>query len=122
MVSKSEVAPKGLTFNVNDFIISDKYATILTVVSYPRYIAPGYLANLTSGIAGVKVVIKHIPMAFEIVTKMLNKELLDLNERYQKESDPTFREKIRQEYESLEGFIQVITTNQYLRKFNLNLY
>lgn len=112
MVSKSEVAPKGLTFNVNDFIISDKYATILTVVSYPRYIAPGYLANLTSGIAGVKVVIKHIPMAFEIVTKMLNKELLDLNERYQKESDPTFREKIRQEYESLEGFIQVITTNQ----------
>ena len=112
MINKSSVAPKGITFNVSDFTISDKYATILTVISYPRYISPGYLSNLSSGVAGVKVVIKHIPMAFEVVTKMLNKELLDLNERYQKESDPTFREKIRQEYESLENFIKVITTNQ----------
>ena len=112
MAIKSELAPKGLTFNSNDFIISDKYATILTAISYPKYIAPGYLSNLTSGMAGVKIVIKHIPVAFEVVSKMLNKELLDLNDRYQKETDPTYQEKIRQDYESLESFIKVITTNQ----------
>ena len=112
MAIKSEVAPKGITFNSSDFIISDKYATVLTAISYPKYISTGYLANLTSGMSGVKVVIKHIPVAFEVVTKMLNKELLDLNEKYQHEQDPTYQERIRQDYESLENFIKVITTNQ----------
>ena len=96
---KKELAPKGMTFNSSDFIISDKYATILTVLSYPKYITHGYLSSLTSGMAGVKIVIKHIPVAFEVVSKMLNKQLLDLNERYQKESDPTYQERIRQDYE-----------------------
>lgn len=109
---KKDLAPKGMTFNSSDFIISDKYATILTVLSYPKYITHGYLSSLTSGMAGVKIVIKHIPVAFEVVSKMLNKQLLDLNERYQKESDPTYQERIRQDYESLENFIKVITTNQ----------
>ena len=45
---KSQIAPKGLEFKPGHFIISDKYATILTVVSYPKVIAPGYLSNLTS--------------------------------------------------------------------------
>ena len=35
MSIKSELAPKGLTFNTSDFYISDKYSTILTAVSYP---------------------------------------------------------------------------------------
>ena len=72
MSIKSEIAPKGLTFNMNDFFISDKYATILTVVSYPKIIGPGYLSNLTTGIPGVKMVIKHIPVSFDVVAKMLN--------------------------------------------------
>ena len=42
MSLRKEIAPKGMTFNVNDFFISDKYATILTVVSYPAIIDPGY--------------------------------------------------------------------------------
>ena len=112
MLSKSQIAPKGITFNVNDFVISDKYATILTAISYPKYITNGYLANLSSSIPGIKIIIKHIPVAFEVVTKMLNKELLDLNDKYQKESDPTYQERIRQDYDSLENFIKVITTNQ----------
>ena len=33
---KSEIAPKGLNFNINDFVISDKYATILTIISFPK--------------------------------------------------------------------------------------
>ena len=48
MSIRKEIAPKGMTFNANDFFISDKYATILTVVSYPVSIYPGYLANLES--------------------------------------------------------------------------
>ena len=112
MTIKKELAPKGMTFNKSDFIISDKFATILTVLSYPKYITPGYLSSLTSGMAGVKIVIKHIPVAFEVVSKMLNKQLIDLYDRYQKESDATYQERIRQDYESLESFIKVITTNQ----------
>ena len=112
MSIKSEIAPKGLTFNMNDFFISDKYATILTVVSYPKIIGPGYLSNLTTGIPGVKMVIKHIPLSFDVVSKMLNKQLLDLKEKYQHESDQTYQERLRQDYESLESFIRVITTNQ----------
>lgn len=112
MTIKKELAPKGITFNTSDFIISDKFATILTVLSYPKYITPGYLSSLTSGMAGVKIVIKHIPVAFEVVSKMLNKQLIDLYDRYQKESDATYQERIRQDYESLESFIKVITTNQ----------
>ena len=33
MALRKEIAPKGMTFNANDFFISDKFATILTVVS-----------------------------------------------------------------------------------------
>ena len=109
---KTELAPKGLTFNTSDFIVSDKFATILTVLSYPKYITAGYLSSLTSGMAGVKIVIKHIPVAFEVVSKMLNKQLVYLYDKYQKEPDVTYQERIRQDYESLESFIKVITTNQ----------
>ena len=112
MLLKKEIAPKGMTFNTSDFIISDKFATILTVLSYPKYITPGYLSSLTSGQSGVKIVIKHIPVAFEVVSKMLNKQLADLYDKYQKEADATYQERLRQDYESLENFIKVITTNQ----------
>ncbi len=112
MSIKSEVAPKGITFNMNDFFISDKYATILTVVSYPKVIVPGYLSSLTTGIPGVKMVIKHIPVSFDVLSKMLNKQLIDLKDKYQRESDQTLQERLRQDYESLESFIRVITTNQ----------
>lgn len=112
MSLKKEIAPKGMTFNPSDFFISDKYATILSVVSYPKYISHGYLANLTTGVSGVKIVAKHIPVSFDVVAKMLNKQLADLKEKYQHESDQTMQERIRQDYESLENFIKVITTNQ----------
>ena len=81
---KSQIAPKGLQFNPADFFISDKYATILTVISYPGFIAPGYLANLTN-VSGIKVVIKHIPLPFSVLSKMLNKEIGDLKSKYQTE-------------------------------------
>jgi len=108
---KSQIAPKGLNFNASDFFISDKYATILTVVSFPKWIDTGYLAQLTS-MSGVKVVIKHIPVPFATLSKMLNKQLADLKERYQNEKDRTIQERIRQDYESLETFIQQITSNE----------
>ena len=94
---KSEIAPKGMKFNINDFYISDKYATILTVISYPKTIYPGFLSNITN-LPGIKVVVKHIPIPFSSMTKMLNKELVDLKDRYQKERDRTLQERIRQDY------------------------
>ena len=108
---KKELAPKGLEFHPADFVISDKWCTILTVVSYPRWISPGFLSDLsTSG--GVKVVIKHIPLPFSVMSKMLNKQLAELKANYEKENDKTAQEQLRQDYDSLNDFIQMITTNQ----------
>ena len=108
---KNQIAPKGLEYKPASFVISDKYATILTVISYPKYIYPGFLSSLTS-MSGIKVVIKHIPLPFSVITKMINKEIADLKERYQHEYDHTLQERIRLDYESLEGFISQLAASQ----------
>lgn len=110
---RSELAPKGLEFDKSGtfFVISDKYATILTVISYPRFIGPGYLANITN-LSGVKMVIKHLPLHSDVIRKMLNKEIADLRARYESERDRTIQEKIRQDVDSLDYFIQQFTASQ----------
>lgn len=113
MNMKSQLAPKGLEFDKGGayFTISDKYSTILTVVSYPRFIGPGYLANITN-MAGVKMVIKHIPLSSDVIRKMLNKEIADIKSRYESERDNTMLEKYRQDMDSLDYFIQQFTASQ----------
>ena len=108
---RSQIAPKGLEFRSGDFIISDKYATILTVISFPKMIGVGYLSDLTS-MSGVKIVIKHIPLPLSVLQKMINKEIADLKTRYQQEYDKTIQERIRQDYESLEYFIEDLVRTQ----------
>ena len=108
---KSEIAPKGLEFKSNEFIIGNRYCTIFTIITYPKSIGEGYLANL-SQLSGVKICIKHIPIAFSVLSKMLNKEIADLKTRYQNERDRTMQEKIRQDYESIEGFVQMLVATQ----------
>jgi len=108
---KKQIAPKGLEFKPSEIIISDKFCTILTVVGYPKFIGPGFLANITS-MSGIKLSIKHIPMPFSIVQKMINKEIVELKNRYQEERDVTIQEKIRLDYESLEIFIQQLAATQ----------
>lgn len=117
---KSEIAPKGLQFKPMEFVISGKNATILTVISYPKFINPGFLANLTN-ISGVKVVAKHIPIEFSTLQSMLNKEIADLKMRYQTEHDQTIQERIRQDYESLENFITMLASTQ-ARIFDFQLH
>lgn len=108
---KSQLAPKGLSFSPSEFFISDKYATILTVVSYPKYISPGYLSTLTN-MPGIKVVIKHIPVPFSTMSKMLNRQVADLRQKYNQEKDQTARERIRQDAESLEYFTSMLAGSQ----------
>lgn len=109
---KSEIAPKGMYFNSpTSFMMGDKYYTIYTVVSYPRAIYPGFLAGL-SQMNGVRVAIKHIPVPFDDLRKMLNKEINDLKARYQSEKDVTIQERIRQDYESLEQFVSMLASTQ----------
>ena len=107
----SQIAPKGLEFKSGEMVISDKYCTIMTVIGYPRAINRGYLSNL-SQIGGVKIIIKHIPIQFSTLAKMLNKELADLKMKYANENDKTVQEKIRQDYETLESFITMLTATQ----------
>ena len=97
---KSQLAPKGLSFSASDFFISDKYATILTVVSYP------------TNMPGIKVVVKHIPVPFSTMSKMLNRQVADLREKYNQERDQTARERIRQDAESLEYFTSMLAGSQ----------
>src|SRR5574344_2954656 len=108
---KSQLAPKNLEFKPSEMIISDKYSTVLTIVSYPKVIGEGYLANLTQ-LSGIKICIKHIPIAFSVLSKMLNKEIADMKARYQNEHDRTIQEQIRQDYESIESFIEMLTATQ----------
>ncbi len=108
---RGQLAPKGLHFSPSEFFISDKYATILTVVSFPKYITPGYLASLTN-MAGIKIVIKHIPVPYQDMVKMLNKEIADLKEKYSNERDQTLRERYRQDAESLEYFTSMVAGSQ----------
>ena len=109
---KSQLAPKNLSFDdPSKIIISDKHCCILTIISYPKMISEGYLANLTQ-LGGIKIVIKHIPIAFGVLSKMLNKEIADMKSRYQNEHDVTMQEQIRQDYESIENFVQMLTATQ----------
>lgn len=118
---KSQIAPKGLEFKSNAFNVSDKCCTILTVVSFPKYIQPGYLASLTS-ISGIKVVIKHIPLPFTVLRKMINKEIADLKQRYQETNDRTMQERISQDYESLEQFVtQLAASQQKIYDFQMHI-
>lgn len=117
---RSQLAPKGLQFSPSEFFISDKYATILTVVSYPKYITPGYLSSLTN-MAGIKIVIKHIPVPYQDMVKMLNKEIADLKEKYRNEKDQTLRERIRQDAESLEYFTSMVAGSQ-ARNFDFQMH
>ena len=108
---RTQIAPKGLEFKPSSFVASDKYSTILTAISYPKVITPGFLSNITS-IPGVKMVIKHIPLPFDVINRMINKEIADLKVRYQEENDVTMQERIRQDYESLEEFIKQLAASQ----------
>ena len=121
MSIKNEIAPKGIDFKPTEFVISGKYSTIFTIVSFPKNIYPGYLSDITN-ISGVKVVIKHIPIPFDMLQKMINKEVADLKNRYQNEKDQTMQEKYRQDYESLEQFVQMLaSTDARIFDFQMHL-
>ena len=111
MKIKSEIAPKGMEFKPTEFVLGGKYSTIMTIIAFPRNITPGFLSDITN-IQGVKIAIKHIPIQFSVLQKMLNKEIADLKTRYQSEKDQTMQERIRQDYESLEQFIQMLAATQ----------
>ena len=119
-IFKSEVAPKGMEFKATEFRLGTKYSTIWTIIGYPKTIPAGYLADLIN-IPGVKIAIKHIPIPFEVLRKMLNKEIADLKQRAQTERDQTTQERIRQDYESQEQFIQMLAATQ-ARIFDFQLH
>ena len=108
---RTQLAPKGLQFYPSEFFISDKYATILSVISYPKYISPGYLSTLTS-MSGIKIVVKHIPVPFSTMSKMINRQVADLREKYRQEHDQIAKERIRQDAESLEYFVSMLASSQ----------
>ena len=120
MKLKSEIAPKGIDFKPTEFLIGNKYSTIMTVVSFPKIIGIGFLSDITS-INGVKAVIKHIPIQFSVMQKMINKEIADLKLRYQNERDNTLQERYRLDIESMQQFVQMLASTQS-RNFDFQLH
>ncbi len=110
MKLKSEIAPKGIDFKPTQFRFGDKYCTCFTIISYPKTIAAGYLSILTNN-PGLKISIKHLPIDFSLMRKMIDKEIADLKDRFQKENDNTLKERIRQDYESLDSFVQELAAS-----------
>ena len=118
---KSEIAPKGLNFKIKEFDIGGKYATILTVLEFPKAIGTGFLSNLSS-IPGVKVVVKHTPIEFTTMQKTINKEIAELKQEYQKENDLTLKERLRMDFESMEQFVQMLAaTGSKIFDFQLHV-
>lgn len=111
MSLRNELAPKGAEFSPTGFVMSDKHCTILTVVSYPRLIGEGYLSSLTS-MPGIKIVIRHLPVPFSSLQKMINKQTAELRQKYQEEKDATRKESYRQDEESLDYFVSQLAANQ----------
>ena len=120
MSLKSEIAPKGIEFKPTEFMINDKYSTIMSIISYPKNIGVGYLSDITS-ISGVKAVAKHIPIQFASMQKMINKEIADLRVKYQNERDNTLQERYRLDIESLQQFVQMLASTQS-RIFDFQLH
>ncbi len=121
MSLKNEIAPKGMEFKPTEFLISGKYSTIISIVGFPKNIYVGYLSDITS-ISGVKLVVKHIPIQFNILQKMINKEVADLKTRFQAEKDQTMQERIRQDYESLDQFVSMLAaTDAKIFDFQMHL-
>ena len=117
---KTEIAPKGMFFKPTEFIMGGKYNTIFTIVSYPRSIYPGYLSSIKS-IEGVRVAIKHIPIQFDVLRKMLNKESADLKARYETEKDQTTQERLRLSQESIDSFVTMLASSQ-ARVFDFQMH
>ncbi len=118
---KAELAPKGIDFKPTEFVISGKYCTIYTIVSFPKSVYTGFLSEITS-ISGVKLSVKHIPIQFSSLQKMLNKEIADLKIRFQNEKDRTIQERIRQDYESIEQFVSMLAaTGARIFDFQMHL-
>ena len=95
----------GVQFNPSYFRIADKYATMLTIVSYPKFISPGFLSEITS-MSGIKIVMKHIPVPSNVLKWVINKEINEFHERYEKERENASRELIKQDYDSLVDFVK----------------
>ena len=62
--------------------------------------------------SGIKIVIKHIPVPFSTMSKMINRQVADLREKYRQEKDQTAKESIRQDAESLEAFVSMLASSQ----------
>ena len=71
---------------------------------------PGYLSSLTN-MSGIKIVVKHIPVQFSQMAKMLNRQVAELKEDYKNERDQTAKERIRQDAESLEYFTSMLAAS-----------
>lgn len=95
---------------ITHYQIGSKYYTILTVISLPEIIYPGFLAGMTN-IPGVKVAIKHIPTSLNGLLQMITNEVSELKLKHQAERDPSKQENIRNSYETLEEFSSMLQSS-----------
>jgi len=82
------------------FIMGGKYYSILTVVTFPRELYPGFLSNINS-ISGVKLSIKHIPVPLEALREQVTEEINDLKNAISNDKSTIAQQHYREDIEAL---------------------
>lgn len=106
LIQRSKIAPVGLHIKHRYLEVGDKYVQNILVTELPNIFQLGLLCDYLSDPC-VKVFMKS-KRSNDDLTKMLNKDLRLLKERYSKTKDEVERERILTEIESQEIYISEV--------------
>lgn len=103
-----------------EFVINDRLFSVITVVAFNEAIYPGFLSGINR-ITGLKMVIKHIPISFDILRKQVVEEINDLKAKYQIERNINIQEELRRDYENKAETLQILE-QQKARVFDFQMH
>ncbi len=102
------------------FIMGGKHYSILTVVTFPRELYPGFLSNINS-ISGVKLSIKHIPVQLEALRDQVVEEINDLKNAIANDKNTIAQQKYREDVDALTSYYNDL--NEFKpRVFNFQMH
>ena len=119
MAKKNE--KKEISFNSpTRFIFGGRHYSILTVITMPEQLYSGFLSNINN-VRGVKVSIKHIPVALENLKNQIAEEINDLKNALANDKSSIAQQNYRDDIESLTQYYNDIMEYQP-RVFNFQMH
>ena len=89
--------------NPTRFMLGGKYYSIMTVVTFPRELYPGFLSHINS-IKGVKLSIKHIPVPLENLRDQVVEEINDLKAAIANDRSNIAQQRYRDDIDALTAY------------------